>query len=51
MTRVAEAGRAVYAYSSNYYAGHAPQTARDAQTAVGQRPVAPDTLGTQMSLF
>ena len=47
----AEAGRAVYAYSSNYYAGHAPQTARDAQAAVGQRPVAPDTLGTQMSLF
>jgi uncharacterized protein YecE (DUF72 family) len=51
MMRVAEAGRAVYAYSSNYYAGHAPQTARDAQAAVGQPIVDPDTLGTQMSLF
>ncbi|HWE41062.1 MAG TPA: DUF72 domain-containing protein, partial [Gemmatimonadaceae bacterium] len=51
MQHVADAGRAVYAYSSNYYAGHAPQTARDAQAAVGQHPVAPDTLGTQMSLF
>lgn len=51
MTRVADAGRAVYAYSSNFYAGHAPQTARDAQAAVGQQPVPPDTLGTQMSLF
>ena len=51
MKRAAAAGRAVYAYSSNYYAGHAPQTARDAQAAVGQHPVAPDTLGTQMSLF
>jgi uncharacterized protein YecE (DUF72 family) len=51
MMRAADAGRAVYAYSSNYYAGHAPQTARDAQAAVGQQPVRPDTLGTQMSLF
>ena len=51
MTRVADAGRAVYAYSSNFYAGHAPQTARDAQAAVGQQPVPPDTLGPQMSLF
>jgi uncharacterized protein YecE (DUF72 family) len=51
MKRAADAGRAVYAYSSNFYAGHAPQTARDAQRAVGQQPVAPDTLGTQMSLF
>lgn len=51
MTRMAESGRAVYAYSSNFYAGHAPQTARDAQRAVGQQPVPPDTLGSQMSLF
>ena len=51
MTRIADAGCAVYAYSSNFYAGHAPQTARDAQAAVGQQPVSPDTLGTQMSLF
>ena len=51
MRRMADSGRAVYAYSSNYYAGHAPQTARDAQLAVGQQPVPPDTLGTQMSLF
>lgn len=51
MNRMAASGRAVYAYSSNFYAGHAPQTARDAQLAVGQQPVPPDTLGTQMSLF
>ena len=51
MTRMAAGGRPVFAYSSNYYAGHAPQTARDAQAAVGQRTVDPDTLGVQMSLF
>ena len=51
MKRLAASGRPVYAYSSNYYAGHAPQTARDAQVAVGQQTVDPDTLGVQMSLF
>jgi uncharacterized protein YecE (DUF72 family) len=51
MLRIAASGRPVYAYSSNFYAGHAPQTARDAQAAVGQKWVDPDTLGVQMSLF
>ncbi|NUO64361.1 MAG: DUF72 domain-containing protein [Gemmatimonadaceae bacterium] len=51
MRAMAAGGRAVWAYSSNYYAGHAPQTARDAQAALGQRVVPPETLGVQMSLF
>ena len=51
MRAMAASGRSVWAYSSNYYAGHAPQTARDAQAALGQRTVDPDTLGVQMSLF
>ena len=51
MRAMAASGRAVWAYSSNYYAGHAPQTARDAQAALGQRTVSPDRLGVQMSLF
>jgi uncharacterized protein YecE (DUF72 family) len=51
MREMAAGGRAVWAYSSNYYAGHAPQTARDAQGALGQRVVPPESLGAQMSLF
>lgn len=41
----------VYAYSSNYFAGHAPRTARDFQELVGERSVDPEMLGEQMRLF
>lgn len=41
----------VYAYSSNYYAGHAPRTARDAQELFGVASVDPEMLGEQMRLF
>lgn len=41
----------VYAYSSNYFAGHAPRTARDFQELMGERSVDPDMLGEQMRLF
>lgn len=51
LTRVAATGRDIFGYTSNYYEGHGPHTARVLQRAVGQRPVAPDSLGTQMSLF
>ncbi|HEV2641621.1 MAG TPA: DUF72 domain-containing protein [Candidatus Elarobacter sp.] len=41
----------VYGYTSNYYAGHAPRTARDIQEMLGMRTVDPDMLGDQMRLF
>lgn len=42
---------AVYGYMSNYYAGHAPRSARDVQTLLGLPSVDPDALGEQMQLF
>ncbi len=47
----AEAGREVFGYVNNEFAGHAPASARDLQRLLGQRPVAPEMLGEQMSLF
>jgi uncharacterized protein YecE (DUF72 family) len=41
----------VYGYMSNQFAGHAPASARAFQTALGQRPVPPEHLGDQLSLF
>lgn len=41
----------VFAYTSNQFAGHSPQTARELQKLMGQTPVAPEFLGEQMSLF
>jgi uncharacterized protein YecE (DUF72 family) len=41
----------VYGYVNNHFAGHSPQSARELQTLLGQRPVHPDQLGLQMSLF
>jgi uncharacterized protein YecE (DUF72 family) len=51
LKRVAATGRDIFGYTSNYYEGHGPHTTRVLQRAVGQRPVAPDSLGSQMSLF
>jgi uncharacterized protein YecE (DUF72 family) len=46
------AGKAdVYVYTSNQFAGHSPQTARELQKLLGQTSVAPEFLGDQMSLF
>jgi uncharacterized protein YecE (DUF72 family) len=43
--------KTVYAYMSNFFAGHAPASARMLQEAMGQSPVAPDRLGDQLMLF
>lgn len=51
MTRAGSGVRAVYGYVSNHWAGHSPQSTRDLQRLLGQRPVDPDTLGDQLSLL
>jgi Uncharacterized conserved protein len=42
---------AVYGYVNNHFAGHSPASARHLQRLLRQRPVEPDQLGEQMSLF
>ena len=42
---------AVYGYVNNHFAGHSPASARELQRLLGQKPVSPDRLGEQMSLF
>lgn len=41
----------IFAYTSNYFAGHAPASARDVQMLLGLPTVHPGELGEQMSLF
>ena len=41
----------VNVYVNNHFAGHSPASARELQRLLGQRPVEPDQLGEQMSLF
>ncbi len=41
----------VYGYMSNYFAGHAPRSARDLQEMLGIASVEPEMLGEQMRLF
>ena len=41
----------VYGYVNNHFAGHSPASARDLQRLLGQKPVEPDRLGEQMTLF
>lgn len=41
----------IYGYMSNYFAGHAPRSARDLQEMLGIASVDPDMLGDQMRLF
>jgi len=48
---LAEQGFDVYGYVNNHFAGHSPSSARDLQKLIGQRPVMPEQLGEQMSLF
>lgn len=42
---------AVYGYANNHFAGHSPQSVRELQLLLGQKPVEPSQLGEQMSLF
>ncbi|HEY5086941.1 MAG TPA: DUF72 domain-containing protein [Gemmatimonadaceae bacterium] len=41
----------LYGYVSNYFAGHAPRSARDLQEMLGLESVDPEMLGEQMRLF
>jgi uncharacterized protein YecE (DUF72 family) len=43
--------RTVYGYVNNHFAGHSPATARFLQAGLGQRPISPEELGEQMTLF
>ena len=40
-----------WGYVNNHFAGHSPESVRALQQLLGQRPVAPEQLGEQMSLF
>ena len=51
LSRIVRAGRDIYGYVNNHFAGHSPQTARELQRLVGQEPVDPGRLGEQISLF
>ena len=42
---------AVYGYVNNHFAGHSPFSTRQLQRLIGQRPVEPEELGEQISLF
>jgi uncharacterized protein YecE (DUF72 family) len=48
---LAEQGFDIYGYVNNHFAGHSPSSARDMQRLLGQRPVEPEQLGEQMTLF
>ena len=41
----------VYGYVNNHFAGHSPASVRELQMLLGQKPVMPDALGEQLSLF
>ena len=41
----------VYGYVNNHFAGHSPQSVRELQILLGQQPIAPESLGEQMTLF
>jgi uncharacterized protein YecE (DUF72 family) len=43
--------REVYVFISNFFAGHAPASARMLQERLGQSPVSPEHLGDQLLLF
>lgn len=47
----AERGTEVFGYFSNFWAGHAPASARAMQRLLGQPVVEPEALGEQTSLF
>jgi uncharacterized protein YecE (DUF72 family) len=48
---LAAATRVVYVYVSNFFAGHAPASARMLQERLGQAPVSPENMGDQLLLF
>jgi uncharacterized protein YecE (DUF72 family) len=51
MLDVAERVKTIYGYVANTFTGHAPATVRGLQRRFGQKPVDPELLGEQLSLF
>jgi uncharacterized protein YecE (DUF72 family) len=49
--RLRQRGRAVYAYFSNFYEGHAPSSANKLKRLLGDPVVLPEDLEDQQSLF
>ncbi|HYI11894.1 MAG TPA: hypothetical protein VEK57_22755 [Thermoanaerobaculia bacterium] len=41
----------MWGFANNHFAGHSPSTARDLQKLAGQKPVMPEELAQQRSLF
>jgi hypothetical protein len=41
----------IYGYVNNHFAGHSPESARELQRLLGEKPVEPSEMGEQMSLF
>ena len=48
---LAQKAHSVYGYVNNHWAGHSPESARQLQRLLKQKPVDPEMLGEQMSLF
>jgi uncharacterized protein YecE (DUF72 family) len=48
---LAEGAREVWGYVNNHFAGHSPENVRQLQQLLGQRPVAPEALGDQLTLL
>jgi hypothetical protein len=44
-------GRTIYGYVNNHFAGHSPASVREMQRLLHLKPVLPDQLGEQMTLF
>ena len=51
MTEMRRSASEIFGYVANTFSGHSPATARDIQRRMGQRPVEPELLGEQLSLF
>jgi uncharacterized protein YecE (DUF72 family) len=44
-------GADVYGYVNNHFSGHSPASVRELQRLVGQKPIDPEQLGEQLTLF
>ena len=51
ISHLAGRGRGVWGYFNNHFAGHSPSSARELQRMLNLKPVDPDQLGDQMTLF
>ena len=51
LATVPESVTNIYGYVNNHFAGHSPESARELQRLLGEKPVEPSEMGEQMSLF